>query len=58
MKKPENGKVIGPYVFDRLIDDFDKFVIDVIKLSGRQYFIGAAVENEHKSGDYYIYKLE
>ena len=57
-EKPENGKITGPYIFDRLIDDFDKFVIDVIKLSGRQYFIGAAVENEHKSGDYYIYKLE
>ncbi len=48
----------GLYIFDKLIDDFDQYVRDAIKLHGRESYIGAGFNKEDKSGDYYIYRME
>ena len=48
----------GSFIFDRLIDDFDKIIRDIIKLHGRAEYISFSDQTEYKSGNYYIYKIE
>jgi len=57
-EKPEKGELVGPYIFDKLIDNFDEIIKKMIGSEERKYFISPGVEKEFKYDNYLIYKIE